>query len=140
MKNILRLSIISGFLLLQSCTNSVNSTSNSITSSLIASKPTTNSVSGSDKYEIHWSGRKGKELHGGYAILSEEPDAPMKMESVQAKLPHKISFSAPTNSVVSASGNTLNGGTVEVKIYKNGSECGKVAVVGSQVGANKVCQ
>jgi len=139
MKNIVRLSIVCGFLLLQSCTNSVNSNSNLTTSSLIASKPTTNSVSGLDKYEIHWSGTKGKELYGGYAIISVGSDAPMQMESVEAKIPHKISFSAPKNSVVSASGDTFNGGTVEVKIYKNGKECGKVGVVGSQVGANKIC-
>ncbi len=139
MKNIVRLSIVCGFLLLQSCADSVNSTSNLTTSSLIASKPTTNSVSGSDKYEIHWSGTKGKKIYGSYAITSKDLDAPTQVESVEVKIPHKISFSALKNSLVSADGITLNGGTVEVKIYKNGSECGKVMFVGSQVGANKVC-
>lgn len=138
MKNLIRLSIVAGFLLLQSCTPSANSTS--VTSPVTGSKTTTNSVDGSDKYEIRWSGTKGTKLYGGYAIISQDPNIPMRMESVQAQLPHKINFSVAKGSVVSASGNTLNKGAVEVKIYKNGSECGKVGVVGSGVGANKTCQ
>ena len=90
-------------------------------------------------YFLNWSGTKGKELYGSYAITSKDLDAPTQVESVEVKIPHKISFSAPKNSLVSADGITLNGGTVEVKIYKNGSECGKVGVVGSKVGANKIC-
>jgi len=72
--------------------------------------------------------------------MYEDFNQPMRMESVQAKLPHKVKFSTPPNAIVSAHGITINKGDVEVKIYKNGSECGKVVVVGSGVGGNKVCE
>lgn len=62
------------------------------------------------------------------------------MEKVTATLPYKLSFSAPKNALIAASGATLNQGQVEVKIYKNGSECGKDAFTGSGAMANKVCQ
>ncbi|MBD2453078.1 hypothetical protein H6G80_03185 [Nostoc sp. FACHB-87] len=110
-------------------------------SSPITSEPVVNSPSGSDKYEIQWSGASGKELFAGYSILSlDPPGTPMKVESIKGKLPHKVNFSASKNTIVSASGNTFPHTAVEIKIYKNGSECGKVVAVGSGVGANKVCE
>lgn len=132
MKKLTRLAIVSGFVLLQSCTTSVKSAP--VTSSQSVS------LGGSDKYEVHWTGASGKEVYAGYSIISQDPNTPMKLESIQAKLPHKVSFSAPKNAIVSASGNTLNQGSVDIKIYKNGSECGKAGIVGSGAGANKVCQ
>lgn len=134
MKNIIRLSVVVGFAFLQSCTPSAKS------SPIASLQSVADSPSGSDKYEVHWSGASGKELYAGYSILSLDGNTPMRVESVQAKLPHKISFSAPKNAIVSASGNTLNQGNVEIKIYRNGSECGKVVAVGSGAGANKACQ
>ncbi|MDP5339263.1 MAG: hypothetical protein NWQ28_11905 [Nodularia sp. (in: cyanobacteria)] len=136
MKNLIRLAIVAGFVLLQNCASSSNSgtTSNPRTNSLSFSP------SASDNYEVHWTGTSGNQLYGGYSIISEDINTPMRLESVQATLPHKVNFSVPKNAIVSASGDTLNQGKVEIKIYKNGSECGKVVVVGSGVGANKVCQ
>ncbi|MBD2435832.1 hypothetical protein [Nostoc sp. FACHB-110] len=134
MKNIIRLSVVIGFLLLQGCTPSAKSSS--ITSS---EPPITNSPGGSDKYEIRWTGTGGKKLSAGYSVVSKDFATPMRVESVNGTLPHKISFSAPKNSVVSASAITTNKEVVEIKIYKNGSECGKVGIVGSGASANKVC-
>ncbi|MFN6515693.1 MAG: hypothetical protein RMY29_014525 [Nostoc sp. CreGUA01] len=132
MKNLTKLAIVSGFALLQACTPSAKS-------SPITSSQSVNSPSGSDNYEVQWTGANGQELFAGYSILPLDGSTP-RVESVKGTLPHKVSFSAPKNAVVSASGNTLNKGAVEIKIYKNSSECGKVGVVGSGVGANKVCQ
>jgi hypothetical protein len=135
MKHLIRLGIVAGFTLLGGCIPSVNSNLDTISNSV------TNSLTGSDKYEIQWSGTSGKQLYAGYSIASTDGSAPMRVESVQAKLPHKVSFSAPKNAIVSASGVILNQEeNVEIKIYKNGSECGKVAIVGSGAAANKVCQ
>jgi len=139
MKNLIRASIVVGFVLLQGCTPSASSTS--VTSSATSPKLTKNSVGGSDRYEVLWIGTKGKKLYGSYVVAStQKTEAPIRVESINAQLPHKISFSAPKNSIVSASGGTLDKGPVEVKIYKNGSECGKATFVGSGVGANKTCQ
>lgn len=132
MKKLTRLAIVSGFVLLQSCTASVKSAP--VTSSQSVSP------SGSDKYEIHWSGANGKEFYAGYSIVSLDGSTPMRVESVKGKLPHKVSFSAPKNAIVTANGDTFGQGSVEVKIYKNGSECGKVVTVGSGARANKGCQ
>ncbi len=134
MKNLIKLSVVAGFALLQGCTPSAKS------SPIPSSQSVTESVSGSDKYEVQWTGTSGEELAASYSIIFKDPSTPMRIESVQAKLPHKVNFSIPKNAVVSASGITLNKGSVEIRIYKNGSECGKVAVVGSGAGANKVCQ
>lgn len=132
MKKLTRLAIISGFALLQSCAASVKSAPVKSSQSV--------PLGSSDKYEVHWTGTRGKEFYAGYAIISQDPNTPMKLESIKAKLPHKVSFSAPKNAIVSASGDTFKQGSVEIKIYKNGSECGKAGIVGSGAGANKVCQ
>ncbi|MHC5825020.1 MAG: hypothetical protein ACYT04_56545 [Nostoc sp.] len=97
-------------------------------------------MSGSDNYEVRWTGANGSKLFGSYVVVSRSPGTPMRAEKVTATLPYKITFSAPKNTLISAAGATLNQGTVEIKIFKNGSECDKVAIVGSGSMSSKVCQ
>lgn len=99
-----------------------------------------NSFSGSDNYEVQWTGANGNKLFGSYVIGSKTLSTPSRVEKVIATLPYKVSFSAPKNTLISAAGATVNQGAVEIKIFKNGSECGKVSVVGSGAIANKTCQ
>ncbi|MEH2161612.1 MAG: hypothetical protein V7K38_11305 [Nostoc sp.] len=99
-----------------------------------------NSFSGLDNYEVQWTGTKGSKLFGSYVVGSKTPSTPSRAEKVTEILPYKVSFSAPKNTLISAAGGTVNQGTVEIKIFKNGSECGKAAFVGSGAVANKVCQ
>lgn len=109
-----------------------------LTSSLLAGCSPL-SLSGSDNYEIQWTGASGSELFASYGIASKNPGTPSTIEKVTAKLPYKISFTAPKNTLISASGMLMNQGTVEIKIFRNGSECGKAAFVGSGAMANKIC-
>ncbi|MEH1824453.1 MULTISPECIES: hypothetical protein [unclassified Nostoc] len=95
---------------------------------------------GSDTYEIQWSGTNGSKLFGSYGIISRSPSTPSRVEKVTTILPYKVKFSAQKNTLISAAGATVNQGIVEIKIFKNGSECGKVVVVGSAALANKICQ
>lgn len=100
-----------------------------------------NSFSNQDQYQIKWEGSNGAELYGGYVIMDiDNRNAPVRTESIKAKLPHTVKFSAPKNAIVSASGSTLNKSSMTVKIYKNGWECGQEAMVGSGAIPNKVCQ
>ncbi|MEH1908832.1 hypothetical protein [Nostoc sp.] len=98
------------------------------------------SFTGSDNYEVQWTGVNGSKLFGSYVIASKSPSTPSRVEKVVTTLPYKVSFSAPKNTLISAAGGTLNQGTVEIKIFRNGSECGKVTMVGSGAMANQVCQ
>ncbi|MEH2315946.1 hypothetical protein [Nostoc sp.] len=97
-------------------------------------------MSGSDNYEVQWAGANGSKLFGSYVVGSKNPGTPTIVEKVTATLPYKITFSAPKNVLISAAGGTLNQGTVEIKIFRNGSECGKALLIGSGAMANKVCQ
>ena len=99
-----------------------------------------NSFSGSDNYEVQWIGTNGNKLFGSYVIASKSVSTPSKVEKVTATLPYKINFSAPKNTLISAAGATNHQGTVEIKIFKNGLECGKASVIGSGAMANKICQ
>ncbi|MDZ8135132.1 MAG: hypothetical protein RM049_07485 [Nostoc sp. DedQUE04] len=139
MRNSIRLSAIAGLAFLHGCTSSCipspNSTSNTNPISVA------NSFSGSDKYEVQWNGPKGTKIVGTYVIGStKDLTAPSRVENVEVILPHKVSFSAPKQSIVSADGTLLGQGKLEIKIYKNGSECGKPTAVGSGAGATKLCQ
>jgi hypothetical protein len=122
MKKIATLAITSA--VLTACTPSINSTS----------------FSGSDNYEVEWTGANGSKLFGSYVIGSKNLSTPSRVEKITATLPYKVSFSAPKNTLISAAGIADHQGTVEIKIFKNGSECGKVSVVGSGAIANKICQ
>ncbi|MEH2047855.1 hypothetical protein [Nostoc sp.] len=95
---------------------------------------------GSDTYEIQWSGANGSKLFGSYGIVSKSTSTPSRVEKVTGTLPYKVNFSAPKNTLISAAGTTVHQGIVEIKIFKNGSECGKVVVLGSGAIANKTCQ
>lgn len=99
-----------------------------------------NSLSGSDNYEVQWTGANGNKLFGSYVIGSKNLSTPSRAEKVTATLPYKVTFSAPKNTLISAAGATVNQGTVEIKIFKNGSDCGKPVFVGSGAMGNKVCQ
>lgn len=111
-----------------------------LTSALLTGCSPSNSLGGSDdNYEIQWIGANGSELVASYGIASKTPGKPSRIEKVTAKLPHKISFTAPKNTLVSASGMLMNQGTVKIQIFKNGSECGKAAFVGSGAMANQIC-
>ncbi|WP_334934545.1 hypothetical protein [Nostoc sp.] len=122
MKKIATLAITSA--VLTACTPSMNS----------------NSFSGSDNYEVEWTGANGSKLFGSYVIGSKNLSTPSKVEKVTATLPYKVSFSAAKNTLISAAGATVNQGTVQIKIFKNGSECGKAAFIGTRAMANKICQ
>ena len=98
-----------------------------------------NIFGGSNTYKIQWTGNNGIKLFGSYVITSRTPGTPSKVEKVISILPHEVTFSA-SNALVSAAGTAGNQGTVEVKIFKNGSECEQVTTVGSGAIANKVCQ
>jgi hypothetical protein len=110
--------------LLTACTQSINS----------------NSFGGSDNYEVQWTGANGSKLFGSYIIGSKNISTPSRAEKVTATLPYKVNFSAPRNTLISAAGATVNQGAVEIKIFKNGSECGKAVFVGTGTMANKVCR
>ncbi len=100
-----------------------------------------NPFSHSDQYQVQWSGTAGAKVFGSYVIsFRNNPSTPTRVEKVTATLPYKLSFSAPKSALIAASGATLNQGQVEIKIYKNGSECGLEAFAGSGAMANKVCQ
>ncbi|MEH2434977.1 MAG: hypothetical protein V7K25_12110 [Nostoc sp.] len=107
-----------------------------------ACTPLINSISssGSANYEVQWAGTTGSKLFGSYVIASKNPSTPSKVEKITTTLPYKVNFSASKNALISAAGATLNQGTVEIKIFRDGSECGKVTVMGSGAMANKTCQ
>ena len=95
---------------------------------------------GSDTYEIQWNGTNGSKLFGSYVIASKSPSTLSRVEKVTATFPYKVNFSASKNTLISAAGATDHQGTVEIKIFKNGLECGKASVIGSGAMANKICQ
>lgn len=99
-----------------------------------------NIFGGSDTYKIEWTGSNGSKLFGSYVITSRRPGTPSKVEKITSILPYEVIFSTQKNTLVSAAGIASNQSTVEIKIFKNGSECGKTAAVGSGTMANKVCQ
>lgn len=126
MKNLLKLVLLTGcaFLTLQACSNP-----------LVNFK---NSSSNEEQYQIKWEGPAGTKLFGSYVIRDSNNST--KPKAVTATLPHTLSLSAPKNSIVGVSGGTLNQDAVTIKIYRNGSECGKEVLTGSGFMANKVCQ
>lgn len=93
------------------------------------------SVSGEDRYVIHWTGKKDAQFTGVASI--SYPDArPSKSYVVTKTLPHTYKFSAIKNTLVSAMGAEPG---VKVKILKNGVECGESTVEGNAIGENKTC-
>lgn len=125
MKNLIKLVFVSGIVLfgLRAFSNPLPLSSNSY------------------QYQVQWSGQKGAKLYGGYSIaFLHNLSTPIRVEKVNATLPYKLSFSTPKNAIISASGATLNQGQVQIKIYKNGSECGREAFIGSGAMANKICK
>ncbi|MBE9058503.1 hypothetical protein [Sphaerospermopsis sp. LEGE 08334] len=85
-----------------------------------------------DNFEIRWIGKATNNFfYGNYSIV--EKDKPSRLESVP-KTPHIVKFKLPKGASVSAAGNSQ-----DVRIFRNGKECGETQVVGSQVISNKTC-
>lgn len=114
------------------------------TSSSSPEKPSilTGILKGSDQYEIRWIGEKGTKMIGGsYAVAHiDGSQTPMRVETVNTLLPHTTKFSEPKGVIVSAGAGFTHGAKVEVRIFRNGQECGKVTTVGSGAINGKVCQ
>ncbi|AFZ57647.1 hypothetical protein H6G54_22145 [Anabaena cylindrica FACHB-243] len=88
---------------------------------------------GTDKYEIRWYGKPKNQYWGGnYTIM--KPDAPMEIVNIP-KSPHIVKIQLPKQSVVAAAGNVQ-----DIKIFRNGKECGKPGIVGDGIPLNKGCQ
>jgi hypothetical protein len=95
---------------------------------------------GSSGYRVEYSGTAGTKFIGTYGSLDFTSKTPMRMEQVQTTLPHTVSFNPPAGATVSAAAAPLGQGSVTIKIFKNGIECGQPAMVGSAAMANMVCQ
>lgn len=92
-----------------------------------------------DTYIIEWQGSKDEELFASYAVsFPKTPEVTAKLEQVKATLPHKVTVTLPKDAMVAVSGTTFSK-PVEIKIYRNGKQCGKPAIVGTNAMANKVC-
>ncbi|NTW19090.1 MAG: hypothetical protein HGA42_05500 [Nostocales cyanobacterium W4_Combined_metabat2_030] len=91
-----------------------------------------NNTGGTDKYEIRWYGKPTKDYFlGNYTIV--EKDKPIRIEPI-SKTPHIVKLILPKGSGVAATGNCT-----DIKIFRNGKECVKTAVVGTGMVANKAC-
>jgi hypothetical protein len=95
---------------------------------------------GGSGYLIEYSGTAGTKFAGSYVSMDLTGKNPVRMEQVQSTLPHTVSFNPPAGSIVSAAAAPLGQGSVTVKIFKNGVECGQPAMVGSAAMPNMVCQ
>lgn len=94
---------------------------------------TPQSTKGNDKYEIRWYGKpKNKYWGGNYTVM--KPGAPIEVFDIP-KSPHVVKIQLPKQSVVAATGNVQ-----DIKIFKNGKECGKTGIVGKGIPLNKGCQ
>ncbi|MBE9235841.1 hypothetical protein IQ227_07270 [Anabaena aphanizomenioides LEGE 00250] len=88
--------------------------------------------SGTDEYEIRWYGKPKNEFWGGsYTII--KPDSPMEVIKVP-KSPHVVRIKLPKQSTVGAAGDVQ-----DVKIFRNGKECGRDGVIGEGIPINKAC-
>lgn len=95
-------------------------------------QPITTPKGGTDEYEIRWYGQpKNKYWAGSYTII--KPDAPMEIVKIY-KSPHIVKIKLPKQSTVGAGGNVQ-----DIKIFRNGKECGKTGVIGEGVPSNKSC-
>jgi hypothetical protein len=91
-------------------------------------------------YRVEYAGTPGAKLYGSYGWMDMTGKKPMHIEKVAATLPYSVSFNPPANSMVTAAASTLNQGSVTVKIFKGGVECGQPAIEGSGAMTNKVCK
>jgi hypothetical protein len=95
---------------------------------------------GKSGYRIEYAGTVGTKIAGSYGSMDMTGKTPMRMEKVNATLPHTVSFNPPKGAMVSAAALPMGKGSVTIKIFKNGIECGQPAMVGSGAMANMVCQ
>lgn len=79
-----------------------------------------------------WYGKPKNEFWGGsYTII--KPDSPMEVIKVP-KSPHVVRIKLPKQSTVGAAGDVQ-----DVKIFRNGKECGRDGVIGEGIPINKAC-
>lgn len=126
MKKLLGIAVLTG--LLHSCgTNSLN----------ISNPFTGKSLSGQDNYEIRWEGNVSGEALLTYSVVTI--GKPLQMESVKSTLPKTINFSAPPETAVGASSAQVG---ITVRIFRNGSECGKPGMISTtqNLPDNKSCE
>jgi hypothetical protein len=102
------------------------------TTQLAPSKQITASKSGTDEYEIRWYGKPKNQYWGGsYTVM--KPDSPMEIIRIK-KSPHIVKIKLPKQSTVGAGGNIQ-----DIKIFRNGRECGKAGIIGEGIPLNKAC-
>jgi hypothetical protein len=95
-------------------------------------RDTASTARGTDKYEIRWYGKPtGKYFYGNYSII--EMNKPIRVESIP-KSPHIVKLTLPKGAAVAATGDST-----DIKIFKNGKECGQIGVVGTGISMNKTC-
>jgi hypothetical protein len=75
-------------------------------------------IKGEDQYEVLYEGQAGIKFIGSYGFWDLKGGTPMKIETVQATLPHKVAFTAPKGVIAVATAQNIS-----VKIYRNGVEC-----------------
>jgi hypothetical protein len=94
--------------------------------------PGSTTQKGKDKYEIRWYGKPTDEgFFGSYTIM--EDNKPVRVEQVP-KSPHIVKLTLSKGAIVGAMGNSK-----DLKIFRNGKECGQTGVVGAGIPANKSC-
>lgn len=91
---------------------------------------------GLDNFEIQFSGNQGESLYANYSI--SPPPPPIETEEIRDTLPYKVNFSAPKASSISAGASPNKG--LEVKIFRNGIECGVSSYSGLYANASKICR
>jgi len=110
--------------------------------------PTTNKPSlisqGKDQYEIRWYGQKGAKLSGSYSIIYPyELNKLDRREKIDAILPHTLKFSEVKGVFVGAGGTAVSSDwkfeEADVKIYRNGVECGTANATGSAASKRRFC-
>jgi hypothetical protein len=83
-----------------------------------------NAYSDRVQYQIEYQGQANTTLWAEYRITERDRYRSPMTEKLVGKSPQIISFSAPRNAIVSATGSTKDRTGVKIKIIKNGSECG----------------
>jgi hypothetical protein len=97
-----------------------------------ASEPTSSSPtaptkidSGKDAdYEIRWEGQSQQQITANYNIVYAN-DQPKREEELKVSLPHSVKFKTPERVWVSASGYAYPKVDFNIKIFRDGKECGK---------------
>jgi hypothetical protein len=86
-------------------------------------------------YEIEFTGKTGTKFTGHYQWTDPTGAKSMRIEKVEGVLPHKVAFSPPGGSHVSAYAfpSTLENGAVTTVISRDGVECTEPLLQGSGI-------